>query len=627
MESRRRAGRGGGADGGEGLRAAGGIAAVDEHGRAEPGEPHGRLEADAARGAGDQHGLAVHAAPGGAQPVQRRAMLRRHAHDGPPPSAWPCRPYGTLGAGAVRRPRARSYSITNARPRVRATSRGEAARATEGASAARRHPAGETSSGGEPAAGRTVTLLWLRRDLRLGDNPALLEAAAPGRRAPGRPAPARVRVGAAGAPRLGARRRGALVALALAAQPGRRAARAGLAAARSSAATRWTSSSRWRGPRAPARVVWAEGLDPDELADDAALETALRSAGVDAVVTPPGEPARRPAGGAQAGRRSVHRVHAVLARPPRGRRAGRAGAGAGEAAAGACRAARRAARRPARRGGPPLGERVLRAVAAGRARRARAAGGVPRRAARRLRRRPRPPRPRRQQPPLPLPALGRGHGAAGLARRRRRARGGRDRPGGLRRAAELGRGAGAGAAQVRRRLSPPAGLARVRPPPAGGVPAHRGRSRCTSASRRSRGATTRPRSRPGGAAAPGSPSSTRGCARCGATGWMHNRVRHAGGVVPRQGPAAPLAGGRGVVLGDAGRRRPGQQHAGLAVGGRLRRGRGAVLPRLQPGDAGPAVRPRRGLRAPLGAGAGGPAGGAGAGPVGRGARWISRARA
>ena len=74
-------------------------------------------------------------------------------------------------------------------------------------------------------------------------------------------------------------------------------------------------------------------------------------------------------------------------------------------------------------------------------------------------------------------------------------------------------------------------------------------------------------------------------------------------VVPRQGPAAAVAGRRRLVLGHAGRRRPRQQHARLAVGRRLRRGRGAVLPRVQPGDAGPAVRPRRRLRAPLGAGA------------------------
>src|SRR3712207_3431677 len=45
------------------------------------------------------------------------------------------------------------------------------------------------------------------------------------------------------------------------------------------------------------------------------------------------------------------------------------------------------------------------------------------------------------------------------------------------------------------------------------------------------------------------------------------------GVLPDQGPAAALAGGRGVVLGHAGRCRPRQQRGELAVGGRLWRQR------------------------------------------------------
>ena len=91
-----------------------------------------------------------------------------------------------------------------------------------------------------------------------------------------------------------------------------------------------------------------------------------------------------------------------------------------------------------------------------------------------------------------------------------------------------------------------------------------------------------------------------------ATGWMHNRVRMIAGSFLVKDLLLPWQDGARVVLGHAGGRRPRQQHAGLAVGGRLRRRRGAVLPRLQPGDAGPAVRPRRRLRAPLGAGAGRP---------------------
>ena len=53
-----------------------------------------------------------------------------------------------------------------------------------------------------------------------------------------------------------------------------------------------------------------------------------------------------------------------------------------------------------------------------------------------------------------------------------------------------------------------------------------------------------------------------------------------------QAPAPALAARRALVLGHAGRCRPGQQHAGLAVGRRHRRRCRAVLPRLQSGDPG-----------------------------------------
>ena len=397
---------------------------MDEHGRAEPGEPHGRLEADAARGAGDQHGLAVHAPPGRAQPVQRRAVLRRHAHDVLLPGLT-LRSVLYPRADAVRRRRARSYSITDAHPRTRAdvasVGRGMRRRGHR-----RRYDirTGRDSRRGRGADGRSRRSVRSRSgDAALaasrpapGRQPGAARGCRPGRRARGRPAPARVRVGAAGAPRVGARRRGALVAVALAAQPRRRAAPAGLATARrarrpggrrhrAGAVRACRRGGLGRGPRA-GRAGRRRG---------AGGRAALRRRGRRGHAA--GQPAGRPAGGAEEGRRAVHRVHAVLARSPRGRRAGRTGAGAGEAAAGACRATWRPARRLARRGGPPLGERVLRALAAGRARRARAPGGVPRRTARRLRGRPRPPRPRRQQPPLAPPALGRGHGAAGVARR------------------------------------------------------------------------------------------------------------------------------------------------------------------------------------------------------------------
>ena len=139
---------------------------------------------------------------------------------------------------------------------------------------------------GDVAAGHgAVTLLWLRRDLRLGDNPALLEAAR----------------------RAGGRRDGGLLPVYVWEPRERRAWAPGGAA-------RWwlwhslgslDGGLRELGSRllvergdpvdvvaalarsaGAASVVWAEGLDPDELADDTALETALHSAGVDAVVTP-----------------------------------------------------------------------------------------------------------------------------------------------------------------------------------------------------------------------------------------------------------------------------------------------------------------------------------------------------
>jgi deoxyribodipyrimidine photo-lyase len=61
------------------------------------------------------------------------------------------------------------------------------------------------------------------------------------------------------------------------------------------------------------------------------------------------------------------------------------------------------------------------------------------------------------------------------------------------------------------------------------------------------------------------------------------------GQLPDQKPAPALAARRALVLGHPGRCGPGQQFAGLAVDGRLRRGCRTVLPRVQSGDAGEAV--------------------------------------
>ena len=74
-------------------------------------------------------------------------------------------------------------------------------------------------------------------------------------------------------------------------------------------------------------------------------------------------------------------------------------------------------------------------------------------------------------------------------------------------------------------------------------------------------------------------------------GWMHNRVRLAIIVVPDQASRHLVADRHALVLGHAGRCRPCQQCAGLAVGGRLRAGRGPLFPCLQSDAAGPEVRP------------------------------------
>ena len=131
---------------------------------------------------------------------------------------------------------------------------------------------------------RHTTILWLRRDLRLGDNPALLAAA-----------------------REACDRRGALLPVFVWEPPGRRAWAPGGAA-------RWwllrsleslDAQLRRLGSRlhtergdpvavitalaaepGAGAVVWAEGLDPEEMADDAALRAALGGRGVETVVVP-----------------------------------------------------------------------------------------------------------------------------------------------------------------------------------------------------------------------------------------------------------------------------------------------------------------------------------------------------
>ncbi len=83
------------------------------------------------------------------------------------------------------------------------------------------------------------------------------------------------------------------------------------------------------------------------------------------------------------------------------------------------------------------------------------------------------------------------------------------------------------------------------------------------------------------------------------SGWMHNRVRMIVASFLVKHLLQPLAGGRGLVPGHAGRCRPRGQCRVLAVGRRLRGGCGAVFPHLQPGAAGREIRCRRRLCPPL----------------------------
>ena len=101
---------------------------------------------------------------------------------------------------------------------------------------------------------------------------------------------------------------------------------------------------------------------------------------------------------------------------------------------------------------------------------------------------------------------------------------------------------------------------------------------------------------PGPRGGPGTRSSTPGCGSCG-RGLGAQPGPHDRRVVPGQGPAPGLDAGRAGVPAPAGGRGPGLEQPRLAVGGRLRHGRLAVLPRVQPDHAGTEVRPGRRLRA------------------------------
>ena len=391
--------------------------------------------------------------------------------------------------------------------------------------------------------------MWFRRDLRLGDNPALLEAGADGRCCPcsSSTPPSGVRPGRPGGPTSAPRsaaldgqlrqRRTRLSVVRGDPVASRRAGRQG---------GRRRAGARRGGLRAVRRRSATRGRE------------ALGDAGIELVRT--GSPyAVAPGPGPQRVRRPVQGVHAVLA-------------GVGRA-------------RLARPGGPA--ERRLLAGARGRHHRHPRAGGAGRaRAAR----------------------GGRGRGAAALARSSSPDVGDYDdlattpaatRPRGCRCTSSTARSTRAtmladlAALRERRRGDVPqgAGLARVlrrRPPREPGT-AHA--TTCGPSTRGCRTTSPAAGSRPGSAVAPASRSSTPGCASCGRTGWMHNRVRMIVASFLVKDLHLEWQHGarhfmRWLVDGDL----ASNQHGWQWTAGCGHR-RGAVLPGLQPHRAEPEVRP------------------------------------
>ena len=110
-------------------------------------------------------------------------------------------------------------------------------------------------------------------------------------------------------------------------------------------------------------------------------------------------------------------------------------------------------------------------------------------------------------------------------------------------------------------------------------------------------------SRPGRSGQTGIPIVDAGMRQLWQTGWMHNRVRMivASFLIKHLGIHWREAS---LVLGHAGRCRSRQQRRQLAMGGRLRRRRRALLPHLQSGAAGREIRSRRRLCPQIRAGTG-----------------------
>ena len=129
-----------------------------------------------------------------------------------------------------------------------------------------------------------TTLFWFRRDLRLGDNPALCEAVARAREDGGDLLPVFVwepRERRRWAPGAAARWWLWRSLAALAGELGRRGSRLALGLGDPAVALTELARAANAGT-----VVWAAGLEPGERADDEAVTEALAAAGVEAVVVP-----------------------------------------------------------------------------------------------------------------------------------------------------------------------------------------------------------------------------------------------------------------------------------------------------------------------------------------------------
>ena len=401
----------------------------------------------------------------------------------------------------------------------------------------------------------TRAVMWFRRDLRLGDNPALLEAARRRRRAPAlRARPGAVGSGRAAPPglprRLAARARRLAAAAAGRAVGGPRRPGAPVVLGRAARSARAACTS------PPTSGPTATGATSDV---EQALAERRHRAGAHRLAV------RRGAGPGDATARATPTRSSRRSRRP------------GPSTAGAARSTRR----PASPGWPSTTPTDDPRPGA-----ARTGSSCPRPASRRRARRwreflderarattttdrDRPGR-RRHLADVGAPEVGRDPPAHDA---------GRPRPAPVAGRGDLPQGAGL-AGVLRRRALPPARDRAGVPPP--GV---RADARTTSPARAS---STR-----GSAGRTGFPIVDAGMRQLRATGWMHNRVRMIVASFLVKDLHLEWQHGARHFMQLARRRRPRLQPARLAVDGRLRHRRGAVLPGLQPDHPGREVRPGR----------------------------------